>query len=42
MYLSNKVAQTLKQWILDRNFTISAPVAPLPLDRTFVSQDGVI
>lgn len=42
MYLSNKVAQTLKQWILDRNFTISEPVAPLPLDRTFVSQDGVI
>lgn len=42
MYLSNKVAQTLKQWILDRNFTISQPVAPLPLDRTFVSQDGVI
>lgn len=42
MYLSNKVAQTLKQWIEEGNFTLSEAVAPLPLDRTFVSQDGVI
>jgi uncharacterized protein (DUF39 family) len=42
MYLGRQVAETLKQWILDGNFTLSEPVAPLPSDRSFVSQDGLI
>lgn len=42
MYLGRKVAETLKQWILDGNFTLSEAVAPLPSDRSFVSQDGLI
>lgn len=42
LYLSRQVAETLKQWILDRKFTLSEAVAPLPSDRTFVSQDGNI
>ena len=39
IYLSNQVANTLKQWILNGQFTLSAPVAPIPDDRYFISQD---
>jgi uncharacterized protein (DUF39 family) len=42
LYLSRQVAKTLKQWILEAKFTLTEPVAPLPSDRTFVSQDGGI
>ena len=39
IYLSRQVAQTLKQWILDGEFTLTQPVAPIPSDRYFVSQN---
>ncbi len=39
IYLSRQVAQTLKKWILDGEFTLTQPVAPLPSDRYFVSQE---
>ena len=39
LYLSGQVAQTLKQWIIDGEFTLSEPVAPIPCDRYFFSQD---
>lgn len=42
MYLGRQVANALKQKILEGKFTLSEPVAPLPHDRTFVSQDGII
>ena len=42
IYLGREVAETLKKWILEGNFTLSEAVAPLPCDRSFVSQDGVI
>ena len=42
IYLGREVAETLKKWILEGNFTLSEAVPPLPCDRSFVSQDGVI
>ena len=39
IYLSRQVAQALKQCILDGDFTLTEPVAPIPSDRYFVSQD---
>jgi len=42
IYLGKQVAETLKQRILEGNFTLSNPVAPLPVDRTFISQDGMV
>lgn len=39
IYLSRQVAQTLKEWILNGDFTLTEPVAPLPTDRAFASQD---
>ncbi|HIK53754.1 MAG TPA: homocysteine biosynthesis protein [Synechococcales cyanobacterium M55_K2018_004] len=39
IYLSRKVAETLKQWIEAGEFTLTEPVAPIPSDRTFLAQD---
>ncbi len=39
IYLSRQVANTLKQWILDGEFTLSQPVASIANDRYFVSQE---
>lgn len=39
IYLARQVATELKQWIEAGEFELSQPVAPLPRDRTFVSQD---
>ncbi|ASC73356.1 hypothetical protein XM38_043210 [Halomicronema hongdechloris C2206] len=39
LYLANQVAETLKQWIDAGHFQLTAPVAPLPCDRTFIPQD---
>ncbi|NJO45311.1 MAG: hypothetical protein HC835_06565 [Oscillatoriales cyanobacterium RM2_1_1] len=36
---SRQVAQELKQWIEAGSFLLSEPVAPLPLNRTFLPQD---
>ncbi|MBR8828673.1 MAG: homocysteine biosynthesis protein [Gomphosphaeria aponina SAG 52.96 = DSM 107014] len=37
--LSRQVAQALKQWILLGKFTLTEPVAPMPMDRSFLPQD---
>lgn len=42
LYLSRQVAETLKQLILQGQFLLTEPIAPLPKERTFISQDGVI
>ncbi|PSN20304.1 hypothetical protein C7271_02800 [filamentous cyanobacterium CCP5] len=39
IYLARQVATELKQWIEAGEFELSQPVAPLPSDRRFVSQD---
>ena len=39
IFLSRQVALELKQWIEAGTFTLSEPVAPLPMDRNFVAQD---
>jgi L-aspartate semialdehyde sulfurtransferase len=39
VYLSRQVAQTLKEWIEAGTFELSAAVAPIPCDRTFIPQD---
>jgi uncharacterized protein (DUF39 family) len=39
IYLSNQVARELKQWIEAGSFTLSEPVAPIPMDRAFLAQD---
>lgn len=39
LYLARQVAQELKQWIEQGQFELTAPVAPLPNDRTFIPQD---
>jgi uncharacterized protein (DUF39 family) len=36
---SRQVAQTLKQWIEAGDFTLTEPVASIPKDRLFLSQD---
>jgi L-aspartate semialdehyde sulfurtransferase len=38
---SRQVAQELKAWIESGDFLLTEPVAPLPSDRPFVSQDRV-
>jgi uncharacterized protein (DUF39 family) len=37
--LSRQVALELKQWIEAGNFTLTEPVAPIPLERSFLPQD---
>ncbi|NJK36218.1 MAG: hypothetical protein HC919_15490, partial [Oscillatoriales cyanobacterium SM2_2_1] len=37
--LSDQVALTLKEWIATGTFFLTEPVAPLPSDRPFLSQD---
>jgi L-aspartate semialdehyde sulfurtransferase len=37
--LSRQVAVELKQWIDRGEFTLTEPVAPIPMDRSFVPQD---
>jgi L-aspartate semialdehyde sulfurtransferase len=39
IFLSRQVAEELKQWIEAGKFTLTEPVAPIPMDRTFLSQD---
>lgn len=39
IYLSRQVAEELKQWIVAGQFTLTEPVAPIPMDRTFLAQD---
>lgn len=39
MHLSEAAAQTLKDWILKKEFTLTEPVAMLPSDRAFLPQD---
>ncbi|NJR64266.1 MAG: hypothetical protein HC772_01335 [Leptolyngbyaceae cyanobacterium CRU_2_3] len=39
IYLSRQVAAELKQWIEAGQFTLTEPVAVIPMDRSFVSQD---
>jgi len=36
---SMQVAEILKQWIASGQFTLTQPVAPLPLDREFLTQN---
>lgn len=36
---SLQVAEELKKWILDGEFTLTEPVAPIPLDRAFLPQE---
>ncbi len=40
IFLSRQVAVELKQWILAGKFTLTEPVASLPMDRSFVAQDS--
>lgn len=39
IHLSRQVALELKQWIAAGQFTLTEPVAPIPMDRAFVAQD---
>jgi uncharacterized protein (DUF39 family) len=39
IYLSRQVAIELKQWIEAGTFTLTKPVAPIPMDRNFLAQD---
>lgn len=39
IFLSRQVALELKQWIEAGKFTLTEPVAPIPMDRTFLAQD---
>lgn len=39
MFLSRQVALELKQWIQAGNFTLTQPVAPIPMERSFLPQD---
>ncbi len=38
-FLSRQVALELKQWIEAGNFTLTEPVAPIPMERSFLPQD---
>jgi uncharacterized protein (DUF39 family) len=40
--LSRQVAEELKQWIEAGEFTLTEPVASIPSDRAFLSQDPAI
>lgn len=37
--MSRQVMEELRRWILDGRFTLSEPVSPIPMDRTFLPQD---
>lgn len=39
MFLSRQVALELKQWIEAGSFTLTEPVAPIPMERSFIPQD---
>ncbi len=39
MFLSRQVAQELKKWIEAGTFTLTEPVAPIPMERSFLPQD---
>jgi len=39
LFLSQQVALELKQWIEAGTFTLTEPVAPIPMDRSFLPQD---
>ncbi len=39
MFLSRQVADTLKQWIEAGKFTLTEPVAQIPMERSFLPQD---
>lgn len=39
MFLSRQVALELKQWIERGEFTLTEPVAPIPMNRSFLPQD---
>lgn len=39
LYLSRQVALELKQWIEAGSFTLTEPVAAVPMDQAFLSQD---
>ncbi|MBD2444911.1 homocysteine biosynthesis protein [Dolichospermum sp. FACHB-1091] len=39
LFLSRKVAQELKQWIKEGIFSLTEPVAPIPMERSFLPQD---
>jgi uncharacterized protein (DUF39 family) len=39
MFLSRQVALELKQWIEAGTFTLTQPVAPIPMERSFLPQD---
>ena len=39
MFLSRQVALELKQWIETGSFTLTEPVASIPMDRSFLPQD---
>lgn len=39
MFLSRQVADVLKQWIEAGGFTLTEPIAPIPMNRSFLPQD---
>jgi uncharacterized protein (DUF39 family) len=39
IFLSRQVAVELKQWIERGEFTLTEPVASIPMDRSFLPQD---
>lgn len=39
LFLSRQVALELKQWIEAGTFTLTEPVAPIPMERSFLPQD---
>ena len=39
LFLSRQVASELKQWIERGIFKLTEPVAPIPMDRSFLPQD---
>jgi L-aspartate semialdehyde sulfurtransferase len=41
IYLSRQVAQELKKWIQAGEFTLTEPVATIPMDRAFLPQDRI-
>ncbi len=39
LFRSRQVALELKQWIESGKFTLTEPIAPIPMDRAFIPQD---
>jgi L-aspartate semialdehyde sulfurtransferase len=39
MFFSRQIATELKQWICAGTFTLTEPVAPIPMERSFLPQD---